>query len=58
MKKILVWLAIAPIVIVLGAALFSPKSAPVGGAQAQAVRQTVAAKPTALPVVYEFFAGW
>lgn len=58
MKKILVWLAIAPVVLALGIALFSPKAAPVEGAQAQAVGQPAASKPTALPVVYEFFAGW
>lgn len=68
MKKLVIWLAMLPLVIILGAVAFSPKGAVTPTAQAQATPDPASAsapvpnapvlKPTALPVMYEFFTGW
>lgn len=66
MKKLMTWLAILPLAIVVGTIAFSPKSPVAPTATAQASQPAAPAatpsapvlKPTALPVMYEFFTGW
>ena len=65
MKKILTWVALLPVALVIAMVAFSPKGAVVAPASAaQASTQTstktsaVVMKPTARPVMYEFFTGW
>jgi hypothetical protein len=60
MRKLLIWLALVPIALVVGMIAFSPKGAvgPATSASASAQASTVTLKPTARPVMYEFFTGW
>ena len=64
MKKAIFWIALLPVVLIVGMMAFSPKSTSAPAATAQASTQGVAQAsttrltPTATPVMYEFFTGW